>query len=340
MPMTIVTQGTFTATGNPVNINLPQGLDYFKTFNLTQAATTATPGCGIMFEYWPATMANNSAIQWSKSNGSNAMNVTQITTGGFTYYPSYPNPEAPVTITAITNANPAVVTATNTYNNGDRVVIYGTTGMLQISGMVFTVSSVSGSNFTLLGLDASGFTNAATAGFARRLPASARVEPRTLYITKISKATQAVVTVSEAHSYVVGQKVELTVPGSFGMVEMNNFNQAQSNPATITAVGTYTITLNVNSSNYTTFAFPASSSSPTAQLFATIAPAGQSTQFNQVTNVQTGYNFTYVPFHTGLFIPYINLQAGANSPAGQVIASVGDTIMWQAYKMETGTFGV
>jgi hypothetical protein len=104
-------------------------------------------------------------------------------------------------------------------------------------------------------------------------------------------------------------------------------------PPVIVAVGTYTITINVDSTNFTTFAFPASSASPTAQLFATLAPAGQSTQYNSITGVQTGYNFTYAPFHSGNFIPFMYLPAGAASPGGQA----NDVIVWQAYKMETGT---
>ena len=89
----------------------------------------------------------------------------------------------------------------------------------------------------------------------------------------------------------------------------------------------------MNTTNFTAFAFPASSGSPTTQLFATVAPAGQSTQFNPITGVQTGYNFTNIPFHSGVFIPYMYVPSGAQSPGG----SASDVIVWQAYKMETGT---
>jgi hypothetical protein len=89
----------------------------------------------------------------------------------------------------------------------------------------------------------------------------------------------------------------------------------------------------VNTTGYTAFAFPLSSGSPTTQLFATVAPAGQSATFNPITNVTTGYDFTKVPFHSGLFIPYMLVPAGAASPGG----SAADVIIWQAYKMETGT---
>lgn len=339
MPFTIVTQGTFTQPATAVNqtIPLPSSADFFRTINYTKMSAAAPTGC-VMGEWYNGVTAANDGLRYRKA-GSAAILVDSFATatasGGFTYVTSFPQPEAAVTITAITAANPAVVTATNTYSEGDVVQIYGTTGMLQISGMAFTITSVSGSGFSLLGLDASGFSAAATAGFARRISKVMPVEPRFMYVTKVSKASQAVVTLSEAHSYVVGQKVEFTVPGSFGMVQLNNFNRPQSLPAVIVAVGTYTVTVNIDSSAFTTFAFPASSGSPTAQLFATMAPAGQSTQLNPITGVQTGYNFQYSPFHTGAFVPYMYLPAGVQSPAGEA----NDVIVWQAYKMETGTIG-
>lgn len=343
MPFTIVTQGTFTSDGTGKSIPLPSSADYFVTTNLTKMGAASNPGVCVRGEWYGSGLtAANNGLRWKNTNSSNAINIDKFSTStasnGFTYVTSFPQPEAAVTGTAITAANPAVVSMTNTYSEGDTVILYGTTGMLQISGMAFTITSVSGAGFTLLGLDASGFAAPATAVVARRIPAVMPVEPRFLYVTEISKATQAVVRVSQAHNYVVGQKVEFTIPGSFGMTQLNNNALPGNLPPVIVALDDndpYAFTVNVDSSAFTTFAFPASSQSPTAQLFATVAPAGQSTQFNPITGVQTGYNFQYVPFHTGLFTPYMYLAAGANSPAG----ADGDVIVYQAYKMETGTIG-
>lgn len=340
MPFTIVSQGTFTQPATAVNqtIPLPSGADYFVSTNLTQMALAPNPGVCVRGEWYGGGLtAINDGLRWKKTNSSNAINIDNFSTAtasnGYTYVNAPPQPEAAVTGTAITAANPAVVTMTNTYSEGDVVQLYGTTGMLQIAGMAFTISSVSGSGFTLLGLDASGFAAPATAVIARRIGKLMPVEPRFLYVTGITQATQGVITVSEKHQYVVGQKIELVIPGSFGMVQLNNYYLPQNLPPVITAVTDYTMTINVNTTNFTAFAFPASTSSPTAQLFATLSSAGQSTQFNPITNVQTGYNFQYVPFHSGNFIPYMYLPAGAQSPGG----AAGDIIVWQAYKMETGT---
>jgi hypothetical protein len=206
--------------------------------------------------------------------------------------------------------------------------------MQHFSGMTFTISSVSGSAFTLLGLNASGFSAGATSFQVRRVNQFTPVEPSFLFVTNVTQAAQAQVTVSQANNVYLGQKLEFTIPGSFGMVQLNNFYQSQNLPAVVTSiVDAYNFTINVNTTNFTAFAFPASALSPTAQLFATVAPAGQSTQFNPITGVQTGYNFNQIPFHSGVFIPYMYVPAGAQSPGG----SAGDVIVWQAYKMETGT---
>ena len=330
MAFTIITQGTVTqgSTATGLRIDIPQSADYFKVVNLTQMAANPNPGVGVMYEWYNVPYFQDGyALQWSKTNSTNAMNADIITSGGFTYYEVPQGPEAAVTGTAITAATPAVVTMTNTYSEGDRVRLYGTTGMEQIGGMEFTISSVSGSGFTLLGLPAAGFAAPATAVVARRVGQRGAVMPRSLFITAISKASQAVVTVSTEHDYVVGQLVNFSVPPSFGMSEISGLT------GKVLAVGTYTITVDINSSSFSTFAFPPASASPNAQLFAMLSPAGQRAQIAGNTtpsNVQTGYNVTTVPFQTGEFTPYMWLPAGTASPAG----SANDVLVWQACKVE------
>lgn len=343
MAFTIVTQGTFIQPATAVNqiIPLPSGADYFVSTNLTKMASASTTGC-VRGEWFgggvtaTGLLGTNDGLQWSKSAGDAIIiqSFSNATANGFTYVTSFPAPQAALTGTTITKASAAVASVTNTYSEGDTVVIYNAVGMEQISGMTFTISSVTGSQFTLLGLDSSGFATAATAFSVRRVNQFTPVEPSFLYVTKVAQATNPTVTVSQANSVYLGQKLEFTVPGSFGMVQLNNFYQGQSKPIVVTSiVDPYNFKINIDTTNYTAFAFPTSASSPTSQLFATIAPAGQSTQFNFITGVTTGYNFTQIPFHTGIFIPYMYLPTGVGSPAGQA----NETIMWQAYKMETGT---
>lgn len=339
MPFTIVTQGTFTQPSTAVNqiIPLPSSVDYFVTTNLTQMATTQSTGRVVRGEWFGGGLtAVNDGLRWKKTNSTSAINIDNFSTSaasnGFTYVNKFPAPQAALTGTTITNASPAVATVTNTYSEGDTVIIYNAVGMEQISGMTFTISSVSGSGFTLLGLNSPG--SAATAFSVRRVSQFTPVEPSFLYVTAITQAAQAQVTVSQANSVYLGQKLEFTIPGSFGMVQLNNYYLPQNLPVVVTAiVDPYNFLINVNTTGFTAFAFPASSGSPTTQLFATIAPAGQSTQYNPITGVQTGYNFQQLPFHTGIFVPYMYVSAGAQSPGG----SAGDVIVWECFKMETGT---
>lgn len=343
MAFTIVSQGTFTQPATAVNqiIPLPSGADYFKTINYTQMGLTGTVCVGGEW-FGGGITAVNDGLRWRKA-GSSAILIDKFSTStasaGFTYVTSNPSPQAALTGTTITQANPAVASVTNTYSNGDQVIIYNAVGMEQISGMVFTISSVTGSQFSLLGLDSSAFAAAATAFTVRRLTQNPSgivtpVAPSAYQITKVTQASSAQVTTSQINNLVVGQKIEFTVPASFGMVQLNNFYQVANQPIIVaTIVDAYNFTINIDTTNYTAFAMPASSGSPTTQLFATIAPAGQAATFNPITQVTTGYDFTKVPFRTGVFVPYMLVPAGAASPGG----AASDVIIWQAFKMEVGT---
>lgn len=341
MAFTLVTQGTFVQPATAVNqiIPCPSGCDYFKTVNITQAALT-NAGSNIVGEWFGGGVyAPGDGLSWFKT-GSVSLGVASFNLAsvpGFTYVQSYPQPEAPVTGTVITAANPAVASVANTYNVGDSVIIYNAVGMQQISGMTFTISARDNTHITLGGLDASGFASAASSFLVRRVPAAPRVAPPFYYITGITQDTQGVVTTSQVHTLQVGQAVEFTIPQnngtSNGMQQLTNFNQPQSKPVIITAVTPFTFTINVNTSGYSPFVFLPNASGFFSVRWATVAPAGQQATFNPVTGVQTGYNFLQVPFHTGIFVPYMLLAAGEGSPAGVA----GDRIMYQCYKAETGT---
>jgi len=333
MPFTIITGDTFTADGAGKKILLPSSADYFETFNVTQASATNPSTAYKCFWYGPKFGVGASpAGQGFKVVKTTSDLTSALAAGtGFTYVTSSPVIEAQnsAAITGITAASPAVVSQTaHGYSAGDIIQFYGTTGMLQISGMNFQISTVNANDYTLIGLRAGGFAAPATAGFTRRISKYAAVDPQYLYITEVTKATQAVVRVSVDPTayYVVGMKLHFSVPYSFGMTELNGLT------GTIVAISAanYTMTVDIDSSAFTTFAFPASASSPISPLFATVAPAGASTKRDPNTYVETGYNFQYQAFHTGQFVPYMYLAAGTLSPAG----SASDIINWTAYKLE------
>lgn len=331
MAFTIIYKDYFTSTGAGKIIPCSGNADYAEVYNMTKLAASNPNAVTVSKWFGPSFGSNASPADGGVKTVKTTADLTSTyTSGGFTFVQTAPVIEAQSAnaITGITAASPAVVTQTNTYSDGDILQFYNTTGMQQIAGMNFQISSVSGSGYTLLGLNAAGFAAPATAGYTRRISKAYAVEPQYLYVTGISKANQAVITcsVDPTQYYVVGMKVHFSIPYSFGMYQMN---QLTGKIVSLNAAA-YTMTVDIDSSAFNTFAFPASASSPTAQLFATVAPAGASTQFNPITNVQTGYDFQYQPFRTGQFTPYLYLAGGANSPAG----AANDLINVIIYKFE------
>ena len=79
----------------------------------------------------------------------------------------FPNATLPATatITGVTQASSAVVTANNNFANGDKVYISGVVGMTQLNGNTYTISSVSGTGFTL-NVNSSSFTAYSSGGLA------------------------------------------------------------------------------------------------------------------------------------------------------------------------------
>lgn len=81
--------------------------------------------------------------------------------------------ENSATITGITQANPAVVTysGADIFSNGDRIVISGVVGMVQVNGAEYTVANVNtGANtFQLSGVSSASFTGYSSGGTAYRI---------------------------------------------------------------------------------------------------------------------------------------------------------------------------
>jgi len=78
--------------------------------------------------------------------------------------------EATKTITAITKANPAVVTSNgHGFNDGDRVFIESVVGMVELNKREFTVAGKTTNTFQLSGVDSSAFTTYSSAGTAGKI---------------------------------------------------------------------------------------------------------------------------------------------------------------------------
>ena len=96
--------------------------------------------------------------------------------------------EATTNITAITKANPAVVTAnSHGLSDGDRVFIKSVAGMTEVNNLEFTVANKTTNTFELSGINSSAFTTYTSGGTVGKI-----VEVTTTYsVTDIFEITHA-----------------------------------------------------------------------------------------------------------------------------------------------------
>jgi hypothetical protein len=281
-----ILKGQFTSDGSSQTLDLPWEPSKIELLNITQFGSTAGAS-PVITAFWETGMASNSVVTGLKTNGAATIEIPAMNTsqGVRVVDSSDQTPGAPVTGTAISKANGAVVDmVAHGFLVGDVVRLYNTTGMLQIAGMEFTVTAVGDSDhFTLGTLDSSGFASAATAVTARNIPWSIYF-PRYNWITNISKATSAVIQCSMLGpgGFEVGQVVSLKVPSAFGMTEADGKNVA------VTAVDNSagTITVDLDTTSFTTFSFPTSATAAAGVDFPLVVPFGN----NQGSPINPLYN--------------------------------------------------
>jgi len=266
-PLSLIAQGHFTSTGAATTVELPKEPHYFV---ITNRSTWGTAPTAVVRSEWYNGFADGQAITLTEGGGS-ALTGTAIAAGGagFTYVDlSAQTPGALVaTGTAATNATPIVVADATSPAVGDIVRMFNTTGMLQISSLDYTVTAVTaGVNFTLGYAVGAGYAAPATNADYRIIPAK-YYSPYRRWIANITAAAAAVISVTVAHNYVVGDYITVHNPdANFGMPEIDGVT------GLVTAVTANTITTDINSAAFTAFAYPTSA----------IAAAGCS--FPHVTN--------------------------------------------------------
>lgn len=262
--------GYYTSTGSSVNIPLRFDPDYFELLNYTQMATTQNPG-RVVRSSWQRGFTDGYALTGTKTNASNAMNETIATSGGFTRINTAAQTQgAAVAFTAGTNATPPVISTGSTAGliNGDTVRIINSATAPQVNGLDFTIDNiVANTSFELIYMVAPG--SVFGAGSYRKIYYDPVWSPRSRYITAITQAAQAVVTLSVTHGYVVGEKIQFNVGTEFGMTQINGL------VGEITAINTTTntVTVDIDSTAFTAFAWPAAASYPFS--FAQTIPVGE-----------------------------------------------------------------
>lgn len=126
------------------------------TVGPSHIAGSATDG-GVIWTYQDSGYGIAKIIGFTSSTNAQAMVIKQlpIDVVGVT-----------ATITGITQANPGVVTAANTFANGDMPLITGVVGMTQVNDQLYSISAVSGAAFTLTGINTSGYSAYVSGGTA------------------------------------------------------------------------------------------------------------------------------------------------------------------------------
>lgn len=321
----VIQQGNFVGTGSAVNLNIRSDVDWIRVYNVTVATNDQTTAEPVEW-YWQRGFPAGAMWTYFKSSAANAANLSEYTlTGGFTLIDTTRNPLGPLvsTITAISGANPPV--ASNTGTNGlsaNQVVrFYNTVGAQQLAGMDFTVGNRTLTT-TTFSLDYMAVIAAGTTGAWRVVNWELPYYPRFRYITKItSSGSQSIITLSVTHGYTVGQKIQINVPASYGMIQMNGL-EATIVAITTEASGTSnTITVNIDSSAFTAFVFPTTANADTVR--ATIVPVGENSAYAQANGLDPLADAT-----KNLSFIGIQLGAGPAGPAG----SASDVIYWVAGK--------
>ncbi len=277
-PINAELTGTFLSDGNSLDLSLPPGYTSIKLTNITDLGSSAAED-PVMLSWGTSSMPAGSGIFGPKTNGGPTITLSEtVDTDGFTFLADSGSqtPGAETTISAITNAASPVVSTASTagLSNGDVVRVYNTTGQLNIAGLDFTIGAlIANTSFELSNMDTPGAP--ATDGNWRRIPFDQRYYPRNRVITKVTQASSALITMAVTHGFTVGQEMRFAVPSEFGMVELDNLS------ATITAIGTSdglstnTITIDVDSTAFTAFAFPSSATAATGVSFSQVIPIGE-----------------------------------------------------------------
>lgn len=316
-------QGSFTSDGLARTINLVSDVDFFEVENWTKIATYEN-GTGVKFR-WMRGMSAATGIQ-EATNGSGVLTISDLTTGGFTLVntadPQTPGPALTgTTYTATTKVFTS--SGTGDLQNGDIVQVYNVTGALQLSGYQFTVDQVTANTSFRIPYGPAGSVNGSAVTY-RVIKNQPMYYPRRLFITAITQASQAVVTLSVTHNLTVGQRVTFgQIPSMYGMTQISGLQ------GLITAVNTSTntITVNIDSSAFTAFAFPLTATAATPHTLPTIVPFGDGP--TSLTNPQSNQS-TLDGATRNTAVRGMYMGAGANGPAGQS----GDLIYWRAWKSE------
>lgn len=320
-----ISSGVFTGTAATAKfIPLAYKPTKFEIWNKTEwGSSNATPQ--VQYAVGFADDAIGTALIERNTSSAATLESAKLTTGGFTFVDgSYPVLGAAVSSSGaatVARANPTQVNITaHGFVTGDTVWLYGTTGMLQIAGVPYTITRTSANQFTIP-VDSTGFAADGTAATARQwypVGYPNNYSPFNCVITAITRGSSTTVTFSVEHDFVVGQEVQFVLPAQWGTTQLDG------KKGYVTSITSTQIVVDINSSSYTAFAYPTSATAALAMTFPQVVGIG---------DANSGYIGPNPPFP--LTIPGAFRSpgiAGVNIGASLItnVSGGGATIEWRA----------
>jgi hypothetical protein len=262
------------ATPVAIDIAMTDKPDWVIVKNLTNWGDT-TAITSLQSE-WFSSLPAGEYISLDQTVTTNALVSDGGITGGFTFIDqSNPPTYSKVAITAI-NGSTFVVTGSNVgLSVGDFVRLINVTGALELSSILYQVTSLTSTTAFTLGLAATAATakgstygNGTTGFYQKVYPGF--MYPKGLPVLWITKATQAKVYFARPNDFTPGELVDFQIPTPYGMTGLSNLTAtptggATSNPPGAARVLVVTntetessITINYDTTGLSAFTFPSS----------------------------------------------------------------------------------
>jgi hypothetical protein len=298
-----IAKGHFTSSGSAQVIYLPFTPELVNMTNYTQANSAATSQ-NIITASWDVSMGQGFAVILGY-NATPALIYDVVSTNGISTFSAGLGEQfgavvatggSPVSNFSMTAANPIVVTTVGNHGlTSGNVVIFSNlsqssiTGMQQIAGIPFVVTVLTGTTFSIpwngSGSNYTAFNTATSTGNVgsyKQLLYPALYAPSVSFISAITLASNAVISLTAPGNFVVGQEVAFRIPTVWGTTQLNalpnNLIPGQSTYGVVTAVSasltTPTITININSSSYTAFNANQAFASYIGEKFPQVVPVG------------------------------------------------------------------
>ena len=264
-----VASGTLGSVVPPAKfINLPFQPDAVEFYNYTEAATPAQ--YGVPYAYWEANMGQGFAQIQAYASGP-VLTTDVVTSNGISTFSAglllQYGPKKQVVASTKGTTTSFEVTA-HGYQVGDTVIFEGlyqsaTTGMPQMCGMMFTISTITDANNFIVQFNSnnSSYTDLATSpsgAYVKKVLYPFLYVPQVSTIAAISTGTTTTVTCTNYHNLVVGQEIAFRIPSAWGTVELNSLPDTLIPGSPIygyvtSITNNWTFVCSINSTNFTSF---------------------------------------------------------------------------------------